>query len=115
MIKLSEWFKPKHKEDVEKIVKVQDEALKVRQSLQQIGQACFADPKFQKYKETYEVLERITFDQVRAYQNADPIQYAMVISGMLRELNTFETLIGDVTSDKNKKMPAPKVEDTNAV
>lgn len=108
-IKLRDLFKPKHKEDKARREKQQDQFLEVRQNLKDIGQACMADSKFTKYKETYQMLERLTFDKARQYKNADPVQYAMVISNMLTELNTLETLIADVQQDASKKMPAPKV------
>lgn len=109
MIKLKDLFKPKHAEDAEKRAKAQDEALAIRADLQKIGQACMSDPKFAKYKEAFAAMERLTFDQVRYYKNPDPIQYAMVVSNMLVELNAFEALIGDVESDAKKKVMVPNV------
>lgn len=107
MFKLRDALQPLHKQDAERHDKAQKEALDVRQELKDIGQRCMLDPKFVKYREAFEKLERLTVKQARYYRNADPIQYAMVISNMLTELNTFEALIEDVTTDAQKKMPVP--------
>ena len=94
-------FKPAEKDAQEKATALAEEH---RRKLKEIGQACFADPKFKKYKDAYEMMERLTFDQARHYVNPDPVQYAMVVSNMFRELNTFEALISDVETDANKKL-----------
>lgn len=101
---LKDLYKPRKPEEIEKDTAAREKAEEYRQKLKNIGQACLNDPKFKKYKETFDSLERLTFDQVRSYKNADPIQYAMTISNMLTELNTFEALISDVTTDANKNM-----------
>lgn len=105
---LSQAFKGLSKDDKEKLIKSKQAAAEYRQKMKELGSACLADPKFQKYKEAYQMLERLTFDQVRNYKNPDPIQYAMTISNMLTELNTFEALITDVETDASKKVEAPK-------
>ena len=102
MIKLKELYKPKHKDDKERREKTEAEIIKHREELRKIGQACMGDPKFLKYKETFQAMERLTFDQARHYRNPDPIQYAHVISNMFSELNTFEALIEDIESDGRK-------------
>ena len=101
---LKDLYKAKNKEDIEKESRAKEKAEEYRQKLKNIGQACLNDPKFKKYRETFDALERLTFDQVRSYKNADPIQYAMTISNMLTELNTFEALILDVNTDAEKKI-----------
>ena len=99
---IKDLYKSRKREDIEQDTKAKEKAQKYRSVLKRIGHACLADPKFQKYKETFEALERLTFDQVRNYKNADPVEYAMTISNMLTELNTFEALIEDVANDANK-------------
>lgn len=103
MIKWGNKYKTLPKELVEAREKAREKAVEYRNELKRIGNTCLADPKFKKYKETFEALERLTFDEVRHYRNSDPVQYAMVISNMLSELNTFEALITDVVMDANKK------------
>jgi hypothetical protein len=101
MLKLSDLYKPRHKADAEKQLKATEEAALYRKKLKEIGRACMSDPKFRKYKENFQALERLTFNQARNHREADPIKYAMTISNMFSELNALEALIGDVESDAN--------------
>lgn len=104
MKRLRDLYKPKHKEDADQKLKTADEVARHRQKLKDIGRSCMSDPKFQKYKENFIALERLTFDQARFFKSEDPIKYAMVVSNMFSELNAFEALIDDVTKDANIKL-----------
>ena len=95
-------YKPLTQAQTEDLEKTKRRAEEHRAELKKIGSACLADPKFQKYKEIFSALERLTFDQVRHYKNPDATQYALVVSNMLTELNTFEALINDVETDARK-------------
>ena len=107
MIKrLRDLYKPKHKEDAEQKDKTAVEVARYRKALKESGMACMSDPKFQRYRDSFIALERLTFDQARLYKNEDPIKYAMVVSNMFSELNTFQALIDDVTTDANIKLEA---------
>lgn len=108
MIDLRSRYKSVSKDEQEKKRQTEEQLQQHRAELKRIGQACLSDPKFQKYKETFYALERLTFDQVRRYKNPDPIQYAMTISNMLTELNAFEALMEDVASDASKQIEEKK-------
>ena len=95
----SDKYKPFSQAQEEESIKAKQRAEEHRAELKRIGSSCLSDSKFQKYKEIFHALERLTFDQVRHYKNPDPVQYAIVVSNMLTELNTFQALITDVEID----------------
>ena len=103
MKKLSDLYKPKTKAEIEESLNAKEKAEQFRKEIQAAGARCLANEEFRKYKENFERLKKLTFDQVRHYKNPDPIEYAMVISNMLSELNTLEALLTDVEMDANKK------------
>lgn len=95
-------YKPLTQAQTDDLIKAKKKAEEHREELKRIGSSCLSDPKFQKYREVFSALERLTFDQVRHYKNPDAVQYALVVSNMLTELNTFEALITDVETDARK-------------
>lgn len=66
--------------------------------------ACYKDEKFKKYREAAGVAAWHQIEIIRSYRNADPTQYALVISSHVERLNAIMTLAEDVERDLKEKL-----------
>lgn len=98
MKKLKDMFVPKQTKNItsEEMAKAAKDAFDVAM---REAAACYKDEKFKKYRDAAGEAAWRQIELIRSYRNADPTQYALVISSHVERLNAIMTLADDVEKD----------------
>ena len=103
MQKKSNLFEHYTKEEKEQRAKQQIEREKLAKEVAKLANKCLNSTAFVKYREKYELLERVTIDSLIEYNEQDPMRYAFAVRRMTDELRQLRLLIRTVKADNRVK------------
>ena len=97
-------FHPDAIEDAKQSKIVRDKEIQDRlERAAELGSRCLNNPDFIKYRENYELLEKLLIQSWLDCTEPDPLKYTVEVRGMALKLHQVRLLLEGVKEDTSKK------------